>query len=126
MSIVYVDYTNPDEVIVAGDFWIDNYNIEGDTLSSVSGGNYPGVMHLSKDGEGYVVSAFDMVADGSGFEPSARELFGENYDDFMAVYSDSDAREELRKITVSDYVNLNGLDVTKFQDFGWDPVELYR
>ena len=33
---------------------------------------------------------------------------------------------ELRKITVSDYVNLNGLDVNYYQDHGWDPVELYR
>ena len=32
VSIVNVDYTNPDEILVAGDFWIDNYVVEGDTL----------------------------------------------------------------------------------------------
>ena len=68
----------------------------------------------------------DQVADGADFDSSAKELFGEHYDDFMAVYSDSDARDENRKITVSDYVNLNGLDVNYYQDYGWDPVELYR
>ena len=43
----------------------------------------------------------------------------------MKVYSDSDANEENRKITVSDYVNFNNLDVKYYQDEGWDPVELY-
>ena len=36
----------------------------------------------------------------------------------------SDARNELRKITVSDFVNLNGLEYKYYQDEGWDPVEL--
>lgn len=126
VQIVHEDLTNPDDVLVYGDFWVDNYNINGDTLECVSGGNFPGVMHMSKDGEGYVVSSFDMVEDGANFDPSAKELFGDNYDAFMKVYSDDEARKELRTITVSDYVNLNGLDVTQYQDYGWDPVKLYK
>lgn len=126
VQIVKVDYTNPEDVLVYGDFWINNYNIEGDTLTCVSGGNYPGVMHLAKEGDTYVVSSFDMVADGADFDASAKELFGDNYDAFMKVYGDSDAREELRKVTVSDYVKLNDLAVTQYQDYGWDPVQLYK
>ena len=125
VNIVNVDFTNPDEIIVKGDFWVDNYTIDGDTLSCVSGGNFPGVLHL--DPSDYSVIAFDPVADGAGFDSSAKELFGDDYDAFMAVYGDDEARAELRKITVSDYVNLNGLDeITQFQDYGWDPVELYK
>ncbi len=126
VQVVHVDYTNPDEVLVSGDFWINNYNIEGDTLTCVSGGNHPGVMHVTKSGDDYVVSSFDTVSDGADFESSAQELFGDNYEAFMEVYGNADAREELRTITVSDYVNLNGLEVTQYQDFGWDPVELYK
>ncbi len=121
--IFHVDYTPEDEVLVYGDFWVENYNVEGDTLKCVSGGNHPGVMHVSK--ETNTVTAFDQVADGEGFEESAKELFGEHYDEFMEAYNDSDAREEARKITVSDYVILNGIDVRYYQDEGWDPVELY-
>lgn len=124
VQIFHVDYTPEDEVVVFGDFWVENYNVNGDVLECVSGGNHPGVMHVSK--ADYTVTAFDQVADGGAFEESAKELFGEHYDEFMAVYSDSDARDENRKITVSDYVNLNGLDVNYYQDYGWDPVELYR
>ena len=109
-----------------GDFWINNYNIKGDTLECVSGGNFPGVMHLSKSGDTYVVSSFDRVADGSNYESSARELFGEHYDDFAKVQSDDKARAELRTKIVSDYVRMNGLEVTKYQDYGWDPVELNK
>lgn len=126
VSIVHEDYTNPDDVIVYGDFWLYNYNIEGETLECESGGDFPGVMHLKKDGEGYTVSSFDMVADGADFDSSAKELFGDNYDALMKVMGDDKARDELRKATVSDYVNMNGLDVTQYQDYGWDPVPLYK
>ncbi len=126
VTIVAEDLTDENDVVVYGDFGIDNYNIEGDTLKCVSGGNYPGVMHMKKDGEGYVVTRMDQVADGGDFDQSAKELFGDYYDDFMNVYSDNDARDELRKIIVTDYVHFNGLSVTQFQDEGWDPVELYQ
>ena len=123
VKIVNVDYKG-DEVLVAGDFWIYNYNINGDVLETASGGNCPGIMHVSKDD--YTVTSFDVVADGGEWEDSAKELFGENYDSFMEYYSNEEAREEDRKITVSDYVNFNGLDVNYYQDYGWDPVELYH
>ena len=123
VNVVYVDYSGEDEILAYGDFWVENYNIDGDTLMCASGGNYPGVFHLSKD---YEVTAFDQVADGGDFEASAKELFGEHYEDFMAVYGDSDARDELRRATVTDYVHFNNLDVTQYQDYGWDPIEIYQ
>ena len=81
---------------------------------------------MKKDGDSYTVTSFDKVADGADSESSARELFGEEYDAYAKIHSDDVERAELRKIIVSDYVNLNGLDITKFQDYGQDPVELYR
>lgn len=123
VEIIGVDTSQADEIVVYGDFWVNNYNIEGDTLKCVSGGNYPGVFHMTKD---YKVTNFDVVEDGGNFESSAKELFGDRYEDFMKIYSDSDKINEDRKITVSDYRNLNGLtEVTKMQDEGWDPVDLY-
>ena len=126
VRVVHVDYSNPDEVVEAGDFWVYKYNIEGDTLVLASGGNFPGVMHVAKEGDGYVVKSFDRVEEGAGFQESAERLFGEYFEDFHAVHSDYDMRKEDRKVAASDYVNLNGLAVTKFQDLGQDPVELYK
>jgi len=122
VNIVYRDDSGDNEVLVYGDFWVENYNIEGDTLKCVSGGNFCGCMHVSKADN--TVTAFDQVADGGEFEPTAKEIFGEHFDDFMKVNSDSDARNALRKKTVSDYVKQYGLDVKYYQDEGWDPVEL--
>jgi len=41
------------------DFELDNYKIDGETLKSVSGGRFPGVMHLKQDGpHHYAVTQF--------------------------------------------------------------------
>jgi len=109
---------------VTGDFWVDNYTIEGDTLVSQSGGNFAGKMHVVKDGDSYKVESFEQVGDGSEFEPTAKAIFGDSYDKFMEINSDSDAREALRAETVANFVKANSLEVTKYQDYGWDPVEL--
>ena len=109
---------------VTGDFWVDNYSIEGNTLVNQSGGNFPGKMHVVKDGDSYKVESFEQVGDGSEFEPTAKAIFGDSYDKFMEINSDSDAREALRKETIANFVKANGLEVTKYQDYGWDPVEL--
>ena len=54
------------------------------------------------------------------------EEVGGHYNAFMKAYSDEEARKKLRTITVSDFVNLNGLAVTQYQDYGWEPVKLYK
>ena len=106
---------------VTGDFWIDNYTIEGDTLVDQSGGNFPGKMHIVMEGDAYKVESFEGVGE---FEPTAKAIFGDSYDKFMEVNSDGEARAELRTQTIATFVKANNLEVTKYQDYGWDPVEL--
>ena len=109
---------------VTGDFWIDNYTIEGDTLVDQSGGDFPGKMHIVMEGDAYKVESFEGVGDGSEFEPTAKAIFGDSYDKFMEVNSDEEARAALRTETIATFVKANNLEVTKYQDYGWDPVEL--
>lgn len=126
VAVVEKDESNPDDVLVKGDFWIYNYKIDGDTLLCVSGGNYAGCMHLAKAEDGsYTVTSFDQVSDGGNFEESAKEIFGDSYDKFMEVYSDSDALAKLRYDTTTVYVNANEVPCTKYQDEGWDPIDLH-
>ena len=113
-------------VDVLGDFWVENYTIEGDTLVCQSGGNHPGKMHIVKDGDAYKVESFEPVGDGDQFEPTAKAIFGDKYDAFMKVNSDNEAREALRAETVANFVKANNREVTKYQEFGWDPVELFK
>jgi hypothetical protein len=66
----------------------------------------------------------DTVADGGNFESSAKEIFGDKYDAFMKVNGDSEAREKLRAEIIANFVKANGLNFTKYQDEGWDPVDI--
>ena len=125
VQVVDEDVDSDDgEAEVKGDFWVFNYVIEGDTLKMVSGGNHPGKMELIQAGSGYSVQEFEQVGDGSNFEPTARDIFEEHYDAFMKVNGDQDSRETLRAQIIADYVKANGLSVTKYQDEGWDPVDI--
>jgi hypothetical protein len=125
VTVIDVEKDDDDgDVEVLGDFWIWNYVVEGDTLKCVSGGAHPGKMDLNKSGDGYVVEEFEVVKDGGEYESSAKDIFEEKYDEFSKVNSDNDAREKLRAEGIANYVKANGLSVTKYQDEGWDPVDL--
>lgn len=107
-----------------GYFEIYNYTVDGDTLKNESGGSYPGMMHLVKDGDAYKVERFDVVEDGESYDASARKIFGDRYEKFSQVSSDDKTREALRGEILANYVKANDLKVTKYQDYGWDPIDL--
>nr|MCR5747561.1 hypothetical protein [Lachnospiraceae bacterium] len=81
-------------------------------------------IHLKKDGDTYTVTKMEVVGDGSEFEPTAKKIFGNNYDAFMKANADEEAREKARIEAIADYVKANNLDVTQYQDYGWDPVKI--
>ena len=119
--IVETDMSNRDDIRVYGDFWIYNYKLEGDTLMMESGGSYPGVIHLNNDFE---VTGFDKVEDGSNWDSSAKKLFGKHYDGLLKLMDNSEQNEATRMQIIANYVAANNLNITKVQDYGWDPVEL--
>ena len=122
IMIVGTDESDSEDIRVYGDFWLLNYDLEGDTLECKSGGSYPGCIHFKKIDSGYEALKMDMVEDGSGYTPSAKKIFGDMYEDFEKVSSDDQAREKTRAQIISDYVKDNKLSITKYHDFGWDPV----
>ena len=125
ISEIAVDESDPADTKVWGDFWVFNYNCEDDLLKTVSGGAHPGLFHLAKNSDGsYTVTGFDPVEDGSNYEPSAKKIFGDKYDDFAKISADSESREFFRKNIIREYVEENGLHISGYQDYGWDPVLL--
>lgn len=124
VQIVAKDDSNPADVLVWGDFWVFNYDPEGDILKCTSGGNHPGLLHLEKDEDGYEVERMDAVEDGGNFESSAKNIFGDKYDAFMKIYGDEKLREKLRGETLANFVKAGNLNFTKYQDEGWDPVDI--
>lgn len=120
-KIIAIEYLNNDGKNIYGDFLLENYNIVEDTLECVSTGSYSGVMHSDKNNK---VIKFDILSNCDTFEEDAKKMFGSYYDIFMKVYTDGTDLEKNRNKTLSEYVKKNNLKVTKYQDEGWEPVEL--
>ena len=123
-TIIATDKSNPDDILVWGDFWVFHYNIEGDVLKTVSGGSHPGLMHVRKNGDRYDVISFEQTEDGAGNLRSAKRIFGDHFEDFWKVNSDEQVREAERKATTAKYVREHDLPVTCYQDYGWPAVKL--
>jgi hypothetical protein len=110
----------PDSVFMWGDYWVFNYNVVGDTLKCVSGGNHPGKMLITKNENGeFQVVSFEQVEDGHGNLESAKRIFGEYYDFFHEAASDENLREKTRAASIADYVKAHKLPVKYYQDYGW-------
>ncbi len=130
ITIPYFDYISvddsaPEDIQVWGDFWVENFNVVGDTLMFVSGGNHPGKMHVKKNAEGqFFVPGFDAVGDGSAYLPTAKTIFGDRFEEFQKAYSDDKARGEVRKSAISEYVKRNKLTVKYYKNFGWPAVPI--
>ena len=122
--VVATDEADDQDIKVWGDFWVFNYSIAGDTLKTASGGSHPGLIHLRKVDNGYEVTAFDQVGDGSQFEPTAKSIFGDKYEAFMKMHSNDKEREQNRAQGIAKYAKAHGLKVTMYQDYGWPAVKL--
>ena len=122
--VVATDESDAQDIKVWGDFWVFNYNTAGDTLKTTSGGSHPGLMHLKKGDKGYEVTGFDQVGDGSQFEPTAKKIFGDKYDEFMKMHSNDKDCEQNRAQGIAKYAKAHDLKVTMYQDYGWPAVKL--
>ena len=123
-SVVALDDSNPEDILVWGDFWVENYNLEEETLKTVSGGSHPGLMHLAKTADGYEVKSFDAVGDGASFTPTAKTIFGDFYDAFITLQSDDQVRKSAREEAIAAFVTSLQIPAKFYQDFGWDAQEI--
>lgn len=122
--VLEIDESDPQDIKVWGDFRVYNYVQSGDTLKTVSGGSHPGLLHLKEVDGKLEVFDFNAVADGADNMLSAERIFGDKFDAFQKMVSDEADREEARNRAIAEYALKHDLDVTLFQDFGWDPEEI--
>ena len=106
------------------DCWVDWYNVAGDTLKTVSGGNHAGCMTIQERDGKPMVTAFEQTEDGARFQPSAKRIFGQHLDVFQNMNSNREVREAARREQLGEYVKRHKLSVRYYQDAGWDAVEL--
>lgn len=113
-----------DSLAVYGDFWVFWYNLSGDTLKTVSGGNHSGCMTMEYVNGAPVVTAFEQTVDGAGNEASARRIFGEDYELYQSMHANEVVREAVRKEQLAEYVKNNHIAARYYQDNGWPAVAL--
>jgi hypothetical protein len=124
LMIVATEENGPEQVKVWGDFWVFNYDIVGDTLKTVSGGNHSGCMDIAKDGDKLQVTHFEQTEDGAGNEASAKRIFADHYDIYQNMHANQDVREAVRREQLQQYIQKHDLQVKCYQDYGWAAVEL--
>ena len=107
---------------VYGNFWVFNYILDGDVLKCISGGENPGVITLTKDGDGWAVASMETAGDGEDYDKDIRS-FCQGDEDLELAYYESDC-DFVRLRLVQEYVEANHVNAVAFQDYGWDPVSL--
>ena len=124
LMIVAEEDCETEYAFVWGDFWVYWYNLHGDTLKTVSGGNHSGRMTISEAGDSLYVAAFWQTEDGAGNDASAQRIFGSHYDIYQNMHSNESVREAVRREQLYEYVQQNNLSVHYYQDYGWEAKEL--
>ena len=106
-----------EDSVVYGDFWIMWYNLAGDTLKFVSGGNHSGKMTIAESNGTFVVTAFEQTLDGAANEPSAKRIFGTHYDIYHSMHSNESVREAVWQEQLSEYIRRHNLSARYYQDY---------
>ena len=109
---------------VWGDFWVFWYNLVGDTLKTVSGGNHAGKMLICAGEPLWEVCGFEQTEDGAGNDASAKRIFGSHYDVYQNMHSNADVGESVRREQLQEYVRRHNIPVRYYQDYGQPAVEL--
>lgn len=122
--IIKMDQRDKAEILVYGDFWINNYNLEDRVLKCVSGGSFPGCIHVIYGDSGFEVTGMDLVEDGSNYTSSAKKIFGDSYDDLIKSSADSEENQRMRSQIIANYVAANDLHIIAYQDYGKEPISL--
>ena len=99
-------------------FSVYNYELRGDTLVSISGGEYPGFARLKRTGDGYEVDSFEVVGEKTKNTAAVKKALGKHYNTFKKIEGDVALREKIRAKTIADYVHSHDLAITKYQATG--------
>ena len=126
--ILKTEKTDDTHVKVIGNFWVMNYVLQDQTLKCISGGECPGIITLELEDDEWIVTDLDEVGDDEDYEAGIERVAGGDKDLIAKFYEAHDMSGEplksIREKYIREYVEENELDVTAYQDEGWDPVEL--
>lgn len=124
VEIVDLDESNPEDVLVYGDYYLWEFEKQEDTLVVVSGGHCPGIIHMQRIGEDETAIYSAVSMDEAFTDADVETIFGERLEKYHAIASHPEVLEPKMAQVIADYGKANSLDVTKYQMSGEDPKEL--
>ena len=126
--ILKTEKTDDTHVKVIGNFWVMNYVLQDQTLKCISGGECPGIITLELEDDEWIVTDLDEVGDDEDYEAGIERIAGGDKDLMAKLYEahdmSGDPMKSIREKYIREYIEESELDVTAYQDEGWDPVEL--
>lgn len=124
LLIVAEEECETEHMFVYGDFWVYWYNVSGDTLKTVSGGNHAGRMTISEAGDSLYVAGFGQTEDGAGNEASAKQIFGNHYEVYETMHSNKAVQEAVRQEQLRELIQRYNWHFRYYQDYEWPAVAL--
>ena len=117
-----------DPLEVCGNFIVDVYRLNGDTLEYVSGGENAGVITLEKGENGWKVVREEYAGDGEAFAADIARFAGGDavlLRQYQEVRGNHEMISAARFSAVCDYIRQTHLDIRYYQLPGCDPVAVY-
>ena len=111
---------------VYGNFWLLTYVKNGDVLENISGGENAAIITLEKVEGKWQVTAMEEAGDGEEYVADIKR-FASGDSELETKYfaaEDLKANQETRTQFIKAYVEANDLDITAYQDYGWEPITL--
>lgn len=122
--IYYIDKTNESDIKVYGDFWQNHYTVYENQLREQAGGERPGICHIKKESNKYIVTSFEETIDGAYLEENILKY--ENEIDAVLnptlydLYINNDIKMEAllntQNVILYQYTTENGLDNNSYKD----------
>ncbi len=118
--VVETDDSNPDDILVYGEYALYGYDLRNTTLIRICGARNGGIFHLQKADDGTVTV---VKAELPETDDETEKLFSSarNAYDKIKSLTDEDFTEA-RATAIAEYVNTNGLHIDQWQDALQPPV----
>lgn len=136
-NAVYIPYPvilkvneKDNKVKVYGNFYSGHYELYGNQLNHVGGGESPAVITFQREADGSLAFVeIKEAGDGAYYAKDIKEFckgIQGLYEEFMDHDSIRQRANEIRIQMISEYEKANHLGIEYIKDYGWDPIKINK
>ena len=136
-NAVYIPYPvilkvneKDNKVKVYGNFYSGHYELYGNQLNDVGGGESPAVITFQREADGSLAFVeIKEAGDGAYYAKDIKEFckgIQGLYEEFMDHDSIRQRANEIRIQMISEYEKANHLGIEYIKDYGWDPIKISK